>query len=198
MGESRALCLLSGWVCSQELTFRPSECRHLGAELLGRRFRLLCPQGTPVRHLWAPLPTHSGGVPEGQDVLDEEGSERFDGGWHLRRGNPQTGRLSLADSSCRRRGWSGVPPRKPARCQFMREQGRDLSGSTDEWRRRACQTETHVAAAFFCKLLWLNDLYLKSKRSSVCSLCNSFTSNKHKSKETSCKTQMIFEKIKLT
>lgn len=102
--ESRVPLFSFGWVCRQELTFRPSESRHLGGELLGRRSRPLRPRGAPVRHLRAALPTNSGGVPEGQDVLDEEGSERFDGVRHLRRGNPQTGRLSLADSYCRRRG----------------------------------------------------------------------------------------------
>lgn len=142
---------MCGWVCRRELTFRPCECRHLGAELLGRPLGPLRPGGTPVRQLRAAPPGAGGGVPEGQDVLDEEGSERLDGVRHLRRSAPQTEGLSRADSWCRGRGWSAVSPRKLVRCHFIRGAGgggRDGASLTAEGRGRACHTDTHAADAF--------------------------------------------------
>lgn len=115
----------------QELTCLHSKLCLLRAELLRQRLRSFTPLWTSFHLLRAAFAVQSGAVLNGEDVLYEEGSQRFDCVRHFHHSNPQIRGLSVPE------GCSSVSPHTLTPSEFIQEQGRVYSGCTDKWRRRA-------------------------------------------------------------
>ncbi len=106
----------------------------LRAELLWKRFRFFLPLWTSFHLLWTAFAIESRAVLKGEDVLYEEGSQRFDGVRHF---HPV---IHKSEASQCQRAAAGVE----AVCllthclNLYKEQGRVYSNCTDKWRRAKC------------------------------------------------------------
>lgn len=116
-----------------ELTWPLSKCSVLRTELLRQSFRLFFPLWAPL--LWAAFPPYSraGSIIKGEDIFNEERSQRFDFVRHFHLLILRQKSLSGLPG-----GWIGssVSPHTLPSCEFIQEQGRVSFDCTDMWRRR--------------------------------------------------------------